>query len=581
MTGQEGQPVMAIERGLKVLNSDAVVKRFVIPGGDGYSEFWRRDKSPIEPVELAKLLLAMRKVASFVGRNVGEIVWSGMEVDHAIAFDPSPIMGLYPVPASKTDLMVGLTIQQAFQVTEWSERVRELANLRLPPPPQYQYKFSLFLNLCEDVYVDNLANTNVLGHYTEAARHWRIKNNARKLLSPPTLSEMLHLWWAFAADRDESKYRSRHLDPWLEGIADRVALEKFYRKPLDILDSLIPALRHNCPAIQSIAERVDYRTDLYLAVWNKLLPYVKFWIGDSGDRFLVHDACDDSVDIEDEQRKAVRATVVSYAQLIERAMPKKNRDLTDQVMDNVMNVEGVVQIEGNDVVMLAPNKVDKHLLHQLERVMRSVAQRSSTYNRGLTSGKIHSRRLYRAHTTGTVFQEKKNQFDLRNDIVLLVDATGSMADPAKWDRAEVIYQTLFAAIQAYAKQARIFAYNEVKDACRISELFRYGRMLTVLPHGKTASGEAIIATALTTRCYGRRQLIIHITDGASNWGCGVDEALAFCRKRNIGLLTLGIGCSLAAKQSLRDEYGNLVQFVDKAEQLPQLLSTLLNYEMRR
>lgn len=564
--------------GLKVLNQEAVVQRFVIPGGDGYSEFWRRDKSPIEPIELAKLLLALRKVASFVGRNVGDIVWSGMEVDHAIAFDPSPIMGSYPVPAGKTDLMVGLTIQQAFQSTEWSERVREIANAKLQPPPQYQYKFNLFLNLCEDVYVDNLSNKNTLGCYTEGARHWRIKNNARKLLSPPTLSELLHLWWAFAADRDENKYRSRHLDPWLESIADRPALEKFYRKPLDILDSLIPALRVNCPEIQSIAERVSYRTDLYLAAWNELLQFVKFWIGDSGDRFLVHDACEDEVTIEDE--RAVRATVVSYAQLIERAMPKKNRDLTDQVMDNVMNADGVVPIEGNDVVMQAQNKVDQPLLQKLERVVRSVAQRSSTYNRGLTSGKIHSRRLYRAHTTGTVFQQKKNQFDLRSDIVLLVDATGSMADPVKWDKAEVTYQTLFVAIHAYAKHARIFAYNEVKDACRISELYRFGHMLTVLPHGKTASGEAIIATALTTRGRGRRQLIIHITDGASNWGCGVDEALAFCHKRGVGLLTLGIGCSLAAKQSLRDEYGKLVQFVDKEEQLPQLLSTLLSYEMR-
>ncbi|MCX7169989.1 MAG: hypothetical protein NTY41_06750 [Proteobacteria bacterium] len=491
------------DRGLKVLNSEAVVQRFVIPGGDGYSDFWRRDKSPIEPVELAKLLLALRKVASFVGRNVGDIVWSGMEVDHAIAFDPSPIMGSYPVPAGKTDLMVGLAIQQAFQSTEWSERVREIANAKLPPPPQYQYKFSLFLNLCEDVYVDNLANRNTLGCYTEVARHWRIRNNARKLLSPPTLSELLHLWWAFAADRDENKYRSRHLDPWLEGIADRPALEKFYRKPLGILDSLIPALRVSCPEIQSIAERVNYRTDLYLAAWNELLQFVKFWIGDSGDRFLVHDACEDEVTIEDEQKKAVRATVVSYAQLIERAMHKKNRDLTDQVMDNVMS-----------------------------------------------------------------------------DIVLLVDATGSMADPAKWDKAEVTYQTLFVAIHAYARHARIFAYNEVKEACRISELYRFGHMLTVLPHGKTASGEAIIATALTTRGRGRRQLIIHITDGASNWGCGVDEALAFCHKKGVGLLTLGIGCSLAAKQSLRDEYGKLVQFVDREEQLPQLLSTLLSYEMR-
>ncbi|WP_025917635.1 hypothetical protein [Herminiimonas sp. CN] len=558
------------------------VERFEILGEDGYSEFWRRDKSPIEPVELSKLLLAIRKITAYIGRNVGDIVWSGMDIEHAIALDPSPIMGSYPVPAAKTDLMVGLAIQQAFKRTEWSERVRELATAKLAPPPQYQYKFNMFLNLAEDVYTDNLANRSVLGHYAEAARRWRIKNNARRLLSPPTLSELLHLWWAFAADRDENAYWDCRIDPWLEELIDHAALEKYYRRPLKILAAKIPALRHDCPRIPGIAERTDFRVELYLSTWNELLPYVRFWIGDSGDRFMVHDISenDEELAVEDAYRKAVKATISSYAKLIERSLPKKNRDLTDLVMDNVMNTEGVVPVAGNDVLMPARDKIDKELRHRLERVVRTVAARSVSFNRGLTSGKIHSRRLYRAHTTGAVFQEKKHEFDLRSEIMLLIDATGSMADPAKWGKAEVIYQTLFTAIHTYAKNARLFAYNEVKDTCRISELYRGRRMFTLLPNGKTASGEAIIATALGTRSYNRRRLIIHLTDGASNWGCGVGEAIALCRKRKIGLLTLGIDCSVAAKQSLREEYGKLVQFVDKTEQLPHLLGTLLGNELR-
>ena len=105
-------------------------------------------------------------------------------------------------------------------------------------------------------------------------------------------------------------------------------------------------------------------------------------------------------------------------------------------------------------------------------------------------------------------------------------------------------------------------------------------MFTVLPHGKTASGEAIIATALNLKNKTRKCRIVHITDGASNWGCGVGEAISYCKKNNVGLMTLGIGCSVASKQSLRDEYGKLVQFVDDTEQLPRLFGNLLNYEMR-
>ena len=154
---------MAGERSIKLVDERQAVERFVILGEEGYSEFWRRDKSPVEPLELAKLLVALRKMASFVGRNVGTIVWSGMEVENAIALDPTPIMGKYPVPASKVDLMVGLIIQEAFKKIEWSSQLCQQAKERLNLAPYYEYKFNLFFNICEDVFVDNISNKNVFG----------------------------------------------------------------------------------------------------------------------------------------------------------------------------------------------------------------------------------------------------------------------------------------------------------------------------------------------------------------------------------------------------------------------------------
>ncbi len=571
---------MSTDSGSKVLTKEVEIKRFVIPGEGGYSDFWRRDKSPIEPVELAKLLVAIRKIATFIGRNVGEIVWSGMVLENALALDPTPIMGRYPVPAAKTDLMVGIMVEEAYKTIEWSERLREIAKIKLQLEPQYEYKFDLFFSLCENVYVDGLANKSVLGYYAEAARNWRIDKTLRTLVDPPTVSEMLHLWWRLAADRDQDKYLEGFVDRTSGGLVRRKTLDQFYKEPIDLMNTIVPALRRDCANIAGIAERGNYRLDLYIEVWNKLLRYIKFWPGDRSDRFLIPDMGDEDLAREEENRKAVKATIVNYASLIERTIPQKNRDFTEQVKGNVANAEGVVRIEGNDIVMVARNKVDKALLHKLKQVMRTAAERNSIFNRGLTSGTIHSRRLYRAHTTGTVFQQKKHEFDLRKNVVLLVDATGSMADPAKWDRAEMIYQTLFSAIQSYSSNARLFAYNEVKNTCRITEIFRGGCMLTVLPHGKTASGEAIIATALSTKTPGKNTLFIHITDGASNWGCGVGDALSYCKKNGVSLLTLGVSCGSAAKQSLRDEYGKLVQFVDKIDELPKLLGSLITSEMR-
>lgn len=573
---------MKFDGATKELSGHTAVERFVVPGADGYSEFWRRDRSPIEVLELARLLRALRKISSFVGRNVGEIVWSGMDVDNAIALDPTPIMGSYPVPAAKTDLMVGLLVQEAFRKTEWSERIREIGKAKLQLAPHYEYKFDLFFNICENVYVDCLANRSVFGNYAEVARKWRIAKNARELISPPTVSEPLHIWWKMAADRDENAYKTGYRDRSVGGLVERGSLEEFYKKPIDLLNTIVPALRHECGDIRGLAERGDFRLNLYLSIWREFLELVKFWPGDRGDKFLVPEELNEDLAIEEAERKAVKAVIVSCGHLIERAIPSKKRDFTEQVKDVVTEAERVVRIEGNDILMLAQDKIDDSLLYKLKRVVRAAAQRRSSFNRGLKSGKIDRRRLYQASTTGTVFQEKRDAFELRSDVVLLVDATGSMADPNKWDRAEVGYQTLFSAVQAYNKNARIFAYNEFKNNCRISELYRNGKLFTVLPHGKTASGEAIVAAAISTRNKNknRKRLLIHLTDGASNWGCGVNEAITYCKANGVGLMTLGIGCSASAKRSLKDEYGKLVQFLDKMEDLPQSLGTLLNYHMR-
>ncbi len=571
---------MNSEAGPKKNSREDRIERFVIPEADGYSEFWRRDKSPIEPLELAKLLFALRKVTSFVGRNVGELVWSGMDVINGIALDPTPVMGKYPIPASRTDLMVGITIQESYRKTEWSERIKEIGKTTLQLAPQYEYKYDLFFDICENVYIDCLSNKHVFSYYTEIARAWKITNVCRELIPPPTVSELLHIWWKMAADRDESKYIEGYHDRSVGGLIERANLEKFYKKPIDILNTMVVPLRDECPGIDGVAERCDFRLELYLTVWRELLQYIKFWPGDRGDKFLLSDRFDDDIARDEEDKDAVKATILSYTELIEQAIPQKNTDYTEQVKNNVINVDNVVQIEGNDIVMIAQNKIDRKLLQKLRLIIQSVANRKTSFNRGLKSGKIHRRRLYRAPTTGAVFQLKKDHYELRNDIVLLVDATGSMADPSKWDKAERTYQTLYAALRMYNKNARIFAYNEVKNACRISELFRGGKMFTVLPHGKTASGEAIIATALNLKNKTRKCRIVHITDGASNWGCGVGEAITYCRNNNVGLMTLGIGCSVASKQSLRDEYGKLVQFVDDTEQLPRLFGSLLKYEMR-
>lgn len=534
---------------------NTIIERFHIQAEDGYSEFWRRNKSPTELLELANLLSALRKTASFVGRNVGDIVWSGMDYSYGIALDPSLVMGKYPVPASKTDIMAGVTIQRAFEKTEWSDRVKKTALSQLQLSPDYSLNLDLFnayLDVCEKVYLDCLSNHSVLGFYTEKARRWKIAERSAEFVHPPSVSELFCIWWAMAADRCGTGYKEDYAGGSAEGLV--------YGKPLALLNSMVGQLTDECPNINGVSERGDFRLGLYMSIWPGLLEHIELWSN------VIRD------------RKAANGSTIGFGKEIEKILRRKKPDYTDDVRGNVKNVDDVVQIEANDIVMRAEDKIDKILLHNLQLVIKAVAQRKTSYNRGLKSGKIDRRRLYRAPTTGAVFELKKHSFELANDIALLVDATGSMSDPRKWRQTETVYQTLFSAIRLYNRKARVFAYNEVKNICRLTELYTDKEgFFTVLPHGKTASGEAIIATGINLKGRDKKPFIIHITDGASNWGCGVANAIAFCKKNRINLLTLGMGCAMNSKQALRKEYGVLVQFVNNTDELARLFRSLLNH----
>jgi len=561
----------------EINSKTGAIERFYFTEVDGYSDFWRRNKSPIETIELAKLLQALRKIVSHIGQNVGDIVWSGTELTNGIALDPTPIMGKYPIPAAKTDIMVGLTVQQVFENIEWSKRFKMMALSRLKLPPHHAYKFNLYFDMCEKVYLDCLSNQNVFGNYTETAREWTIREKAEKFMPPPTATELFHIWWKMAADRKKKKYKEEYVDRSVSGIVERGNLENFYKEPVALLNSIVDQLINECPKINEVTERGDFRLKLYLSIWPELLEHIKFWPGDKADPFRLSDQLNDDIKKVDKEKKAARVTRISRKKSIKRAIKKKNPDFTEKIKSKVKNIDEVVRIEGSDIVMQAKNRIDQSLFIRLQLEFKVVAQKIAHYNRGLKSGKIDRRKLYRAVTNGAVFQLKKNEFLIPNDFVLLVDATGSMSAPNKWERTETLFQTLFSVISVYSKNARLFAYNEVQNVCRLTELYVGGEFFTVMPQGQTASGEAIIATALNLKPGLKKPFIIHITDGASNWGCGVNGAITLCEKKRIKLLTIGIDCGLSTKQSLRKEYGKLVQFLDNMNDLPDLVKSLLRY----
>lgn len=552
--------------------AEAGVERFVLAVEAGSSAYWRRDMSPVEIVELAKLLRSIRKVVSYVGRNVGAVVWDGMAAaDGDICLDPGVVSGCYPVPGSKVDIAVGIAIRNAYQAIEWSDHVKTSAMARSTLPPVYQYKFTLWVDMAERVYADLCANRSILGLYSEKAREWEIQRAREGLGMPPTFTELLHDWWETAADAGGSRKVDYHARSVL-GMQGSISLDKYYATPLAVLNDVTGPLTQECWSLPSVAARAEYRRELYEATFAKLLDYVKFWPGDRKDPFLLAGAQPEEICEEEELDE--QALSMQEAEEIERRLAGQRADFTSQVRSLVGNLGEVARVEGSDLVLPGRDAVDHALAHRIRAALHSIAEQNVAFNRGLTSGNIDRKRLYRAPTTGQVFHLKLRRFELHNDVALLVDCTGSMAEPTRWTRVEVIYQTIFSQLVRFNPSARLFGYSERGNTCRLTELYRSGRFCSVQPHGKTASGEAIIATALTMRGR-RRPLILHLTDGASNWGCGVPEALRACERKGVRVLTLGLDCDPINVAALTEEYGDLIKFVDDVAKLPETLRSLL------
>jgi len=217
--------------------------------------------------------------------------------------------------------------------------------------------------------------------------------------------------------------------------------------------------------------------------------------------------------------------------------------------------------------------VDHRLVARLRSIFLNYSPRRKIVSRGLTAGKIDTRRLYRAPLTGKCFQQRYTIAEERWQITLLVDASGSM----RGNKMRIVENTvanLNKAVGNGHNRLAAYAYFEINRICMFSRLLDKGRLFSTPPAGKTASGQAIIAAAwLMDRGRGRqRNLLIHITDGASNFGCDVQYGIDYCDQENIRLVTLGYGCQ--DRQAMVEQYGHTIQFLKSYEQLPQALERL-------
>ncbi|BBO81013.1 hypothetical protein DSCO28_15790 [Desulfosarcina ovata subsp. sediminis] len=538
----------------------------------GYSSYWRRDTSPSEMIEMTTMMTRIRDIAGYVGRNVGEIVWGDTDDEAVITIDPTIVMGRYPVPSRKVDIAVGQAIHKSIQRREWSQwLLRGQAN-RMGFSSSDRSKFLMLVDSAEKIYADLLARKSILGLYTDAHRRWAIRQQRKGFTRPPSVEELLSIWWEAALARPTVAVGcDGRFGRSFESVAG------VYRKPLALLLHLSADLEAKPGRIPHVFERVGFRRSLYTSAWNLLKKRLRTWPADATDPFFFGPMDPDAKKHPPEGPVPERSRNDRFLNRVNKTVNSHGNDYTAAIKSVACNGEAVVRVKRNRRMMPAEDQTDKNILFHLKSIFQSVSRRQTSCVRGLSAGRIDRRRLYRASTTGRVFLQKKTSFELKSDFVLLVDCSGSMADPGKWHQTQIVYQTLHSAIRHFNRTARLFGYNEMRGICRISELFCGGQYHTVSPNGKTASGEAIMATVMTVteKQSRKRPFIVHITDGASNWGCGVGDAVRFCEQKNVRLLTLGIACSPDNAKMLKHQYGRKVEFAENLKALPVLIQNLL------
>ncbi|MBE0480282.1 MAG: VWA domain-containing protein [Dehalococcoidia bacterium] len=534
----------------------------VEPGADraeerGLSEYWRVNISNSEAVELANLLRALRKVAGHLGPNAGDIEYAGMSRGGgaAIVIDPARVMGRYPVPPAKVDLLIGTTVHEALHRIVWSDHVWKL----LEPAAEAVGKMDMLrmqklVHTGEDIYVDLVAARSVLGLYVEKVRAVAMEARGKKIRpGTPSIDELVYVWWAGRGGGNEA-----------------------YREALIELERLTDALRLITAESGGVTARCRQRADLYLETYRKLASRVSgFRVIDKQLYWYPSSVAGKEKTAPSPRKTADNKPLSPYlSRQIELQLAAHSADITPIIEHIVGPGADVAPTSRWDFNIPAHPVIDRRLAGRLRAIFLNYSERKKVVSRGLISGKVDGRRLYRAPISGRCFEQVDRLPDLDWTVTLLLDASGSMKG-TKWRMVENTVGNLHAALAGYRNRLRAYAYFEMDGVCMFSSLLKGRRLFSIPPGGQTASGQAIIAAAYFMPGGHGRKLLIHITDGESNFGCDVQYGIDYCRQKNINLVTLA--CGYRDRAALTTQYGKTVQFLRSYGQLPQAIEDLLKW----
>jgi Mg-chelatase subunit ChlD len=482
----------------------------------------------------------------------------------ALLLSPDLVRGRYPVHGDTMDLLVAQVARQGMGSAEWGEWVGKKAMEAAKDAPEEVRGFlAALLETAEDLYVAARAEGQVWRSYLEKA--WALEAEPlRDPALPPSPESLARVW------------RDRAL---------------FGRTPdnLHFLhDDLLPLLDHAAEQIPKTAalpnqtSRREARALLYsglfvricraLAEWERFLP--------GEDAVNLHDEAAPQGDLEEpledgepetrepeeeekERSKLPGELPQELAEDVAALMEDEEADLTRSIAVAVRDPEAgqmeTVFRRGAAKTTVRPDPLQvrrlRRLFQEQETLIRQAKRRK--VRRGLTGGVLDQRRLYRVPMDGRAFKHRQapgKEHAWR--IVVVADASASMSgrpgETKPWSAAEKCFVSLAEAAKGSRNLVDIYAYNEDRRVCGLTLLNHGGELHSVMPGGRTPSGQAIVAAAMRSRHRENRTLLIHITDGASNCGMRMGEAVRYCERNGIDIYTIGCGCNRQTRDFLRE-----------------------------
>ncbi len=516
-----------------------------------YSDYWRKNRSRQKAQELALGLRALRKVAGHIGKDVKPVYWKGMAeaTDDSILLDVDMLPDRFPISVENFDRLVSKVVLEGLASMEWTDLVKEEIQKSVVDLPAAAVSFLIeFLEAAEEVYIDALAKSSVWSLYLAEFWSRTLDGFERDPLLPPSSKSLFQVWKKKAILGQKSE--QLHLN---------------YDIPLKILETHTRPLRE-LAGMFTTQKRKDRRSDLYKRIWSELWEEISTWNMFHPNLDTVPKS-DSSLDIStnETQNLGDRALDSDLADEINWILEEGEVDLTGEIL-SMMQDPAAKPLEtflkkGSVLMDFQPDIAQVKRLRRIFREHVSQVRRTRNRNlrRGLLEGKLDPRRLYRVPIDGKTFKTKQAPgFDDVWQICIVADASASMTGKGgkmrPWRIAERTFATVVQVAREFRNRIEIYAYYGASKKCTLTRLYHGNRLYTITPHGDTPSGQAIMAVATMLDRKYKKNMIIHITDGAPNSGLPLMDAVDYCENRGIQIFTIGCGCTSFTQEFLKESF---------------------------